>query len=190
MADSRVAGGGTRPGVLVVGYRRSPLFLSCLPVLVLLFGTIYTGFLMFGLKSVFLALLFVVFALVTLLFVPLYLRAVVRVLIGRPLLTLDGDGVAMHSARIRLPWSNVAEIRIDHTRSGRPAADMIVFVPRDEREVLATHRRWSRRFARDGIRRHGGPIFLRASVLACPIEKILAAAGRSAPVPVRHRHKV
>jgi hypothetical protein len=39
-----------------------------------------------------------------------------------PLLTLDRDGVTLHSARIRLPWSNVAEIRIGHTAARRWSA--------------------------------------------------------------------
>jgi hypothetical protein len=47
-----------------------------------------------------------------------------------------------------------------------------------------------RRFARDGMRRLGGPIFVRVVQLASPIEEVLAAARRWSAVPVRHHHSL
>jgi hypothetical protein len=154
----------------------------------LLLAAAYSGFLASGLGSVLTAVAFAALGLVVVLIVPLYLRAVVRALRGAPLLTLDRDGVTLHSARVRLPWSNLAEIRIDHMAGRGPGFDMIVFVPVDEHAALASLRGLPRRFARDGIKRFGGPIFVRAGHLASPVEEILATARRSTPAPVRHHH--
>ena len=177
-------------GVLDVGYRRSGVarvgVLAAIPLL----GTAYTGFAAFGPASAFAAVGFVGCAAATLLIIPPYLRAVVRTLRGAPLLTLDRDGVTLHSARIRLPWSNVAEIRIGHTAGRGPAGDTLVFVPVDESRVLAELHGMRRRFARDGMRRLGGPIFVRVVQLASPIEEVLAAARRWSAAPARHHHSL
>jgi hypothetical protein len=180
MADSPPAGDETR---FTVGYRRSALAPPGVLALILPLATAYAGFLALGVGAVLAAVAFTVFGLVTLVLVPLYLRAVVRALRGAPLLTFDADGVTLHSARVTLPWSNVAQIRIDHT-PGR--ADMIVFVPEDPDRAVEGLRGLPRRFARDGIRRVGGPIFVRAAQLASPVEEILAAVRRSTSAPVRH----
>jgi hypothetical protein len=128
---------------------------------------------------------FTVCALLTVVFAMLFLRAVVRALRGAPLLTLDRDGVTLHSARVTLPWPNVAEIQIDH-KPGH--ADLLVFVPVDEDRAVEALQGLARRFARDGVRRVGGPIFVRVPQLARPIEDVLSAAHRLSAAPVRHRH--
>jgi hypothetical protein len=170
-------------GALHVGYRRPALAKAGLPSVLLAFGTAYTGHLASGGEAV-ATVAFAGCALATLLIVPLYLRAVVRAVRGAPLLTLDRAGVTLHSARITLPWPELAEIRIQHGAAG----DLLVFVPLDAARVLAGLRGLRRRFARDGMSRVGGPIFVRAAQLASPVEEILAAARHWSAAPVRHRH--
>ena len=166
-----------------VGYRWAALappgaFVALLPLV-----TAYAGFLALGAGVVIAAVVFTVFGLVTLGLVPLYLRAVVRALRGAPLLTFSDGGVTLHSARVTLPWPNLAQIRIDHT-PGR--SDLMVFVPLDQERALEGLRGLPRRFARDGIRQVGGPIFVRTAQLARPVEEILAAARDRTSAPVRH----
>lgn len=184
------AGGGTDPrpagdGALAVGYRRSALTPLGVFAAILAFGTACTGFLALGDGFGLTTAGFAVCALLTLVFVPLFLRAVVRALRGAPLLTLDAAGVTLHSARVTLPWSNVAQIRIDHEPGH---ADLLVFVPVDEDRAVEALHGLARRFAADGIRRVGGPIFIRVPQLAEPIEDVLTAARRLSTAPVRHNH--
>jgi hypothetical protein len=170
-------------GHFAVGYRWGALASSAVPVVLLPLASASAAFLTLHAGVVVAAVAFTGFGLVSLALVPLYLRAVVRALRGAPLLTFSGDGVTLHSARVTLPWSNLAQIRIDHA-PGRP--DLIVFVPLDQERVLEGLRGLPRKFARDGIRRVGGPIFVRPAQLARPVEEVLAAARRSSSAPVRH----
>lgn len=175
----------TDDGALAVGYRRSALAPLGVLTAILALATTYTGFLALGGGAGLATAAFTVCALLTLVFVPLFLRAVVRALRGAPLLTLDGDGVTLHSARVTLPWSNVAELRIDHKPDH---ADLLVFVPVDEDRAVEALHGLPRRFAADGIGRVGGPIFVRVPQLAAPIEDVLAAAHRLSTASVRHNH--
>jgi hypothetical protein len=170
-------------GRFAVGYRWAALAPSGVLVVLLPLATAYAAFLALNLGVVIAAVAFTVFGLVTVALVPLYLRAMVRALRGAPLLSFSDRGVTLHSARVTLPWSNLAQIRIDHT-PGR--SDLIVFVPLDQERVLEGLRGLPRRFARDGVRRVGGPIFVRTAQLTRPVEEILAAARHSSPAPVRH----
>ncbi|GAB2836191.1 hypothetical protein GCM10027176_45550 [Actinoallomurus bryophytorum] len=170
-------------GRFAVGYRLAALAPSGVLVVLLPLAAAYAGFLALDAGVVIASAAFTVFGLVTLALVPLYLRAVVRALRGAPLLTFSDRGVTLHSARVTLPWSNLAQIRIDHT-PGR--ADLIVFVPLEQERVLAELRGLPRKFARDGIGRVGGPIFVRTAQLARPVEEILAAARGFTSAPVRH----
>jgi hypothetical protein len=167
----------------VVGYRRAALVPTGAFVVLVPLAAAYAAFQLLDAGVVLAAVAFTVFGLVTLALVPLYLRAVVRALRGAPLLTFSDGGVTLHSARVTLPWSNLAQIRIDHT-PGRP--DLIVFVPLDQERVLEELRGLPRRFARDGVRRVGGPIFIRTAQLARPAEEVLAAARDRTSAPVRH----
>lgn len=175
----------TEDGVIAVRYRRSALGPPGALSLILVLATACTGHLALGSGSGPATAAVTVSALLTLVFVPLYLRAVVRTLRGAPLLSLDRDGVTLHSARVTLPWSNVAEIRIVH-KPGH--ADLLVFVPVDGRQAVESLHGLPRRFASDGIRRVGGPIFLRVPQLADPVEDLLSAARRLTTAPVRHQH--
>ena len=178
---------GPRPvgdDVLAVGYRRSALAPLGVFTAVLTLATAGTGSIAFGAGLGLTTVAFAACALLTLVFVPLFLRAVVRALRGAPLLTLDRAGVTLHSARVTLPWSNVGEIRIDTTPD---RADLLVFVPVDDARAVEELRGLARRFARDGIRRVGGPIFVRVPQLARPIEDVLSAARHLSSAPVRRR---
>lgn len=181
MADGRSA------GVFRVGYRASSLAGSGLLTGIFLLATVYTGFFAFH-GAVFLLAAFVVCGLGTLFIGSLQLRAVTRALTGAPLLSLDREGVTLHSARVSLPWSNLKEIRIGHPADRGPNFDTLVFVPADESAAIETLRGLPRWFARDGIKRVGGPIFVRAGHLALPIEDIVHAARQWTSAPVRHHH--
>lgn len=175
--------GDSPGGRSAFGYRRAALVPVGIPAVLLPLVTAYAGYLALGAGVVIAAVVFTVWGLVTLAFVPLYVRAVVRALRGAPLLTFSDGGVTLHSARVTLPWSNLAQIRIDHA-PGR--SDLMVFVPLDQERVLEGLRGRPRWFARDGVRRVGGPIFVRTTQLASPVEEILTAARDRTSAPVRH----
>ncbi|MEV0407190.1 hypothetical protein [Actinoallomurus sp. NPDC050550] len=112
-------------------------------------------------------------------------RAMWRAARRRPLLTLDSERVVLHSARVALPWSNVAEVRIVNRAPDRRTAKLIVFVPVDADRVVAGLRGMPRQFARSGIKRLGGPIFVRPEDMAMPFDEVLAAVRRLTAVPIR-----
>lgn len=170
--------------MLTVGYRWSAVAKAGIPAVLLPLAAGYAAYTALDDGPLISALLLVVFVFVVLVFVPLFLRAVVRASRGAPLLTINEDGVTLHSARVGLPWSNVAEVRVER-RPGR--AELLVFVPVDAGQVETAHRGTPRWFARSGSSRVGGPIFVRADQLALPLEEVLAAVRRSTSAPVRHR---
>ncbi|GLY82953.1 hypothetical protein [Actinoallomurus iriomotensis] len=170
--------------MLTVGYRWAAVAKAGLPAVLLPLAAGYAEYIARGDGPLISVLLLVVFGFVTVVFLPLFLRAVVRASRGAPLLTIGEDGVTLHSARVRLPWSNVAEVRVER-RPGR--AELLVFVPVDAAQVVTAHRGTPRWFARGGIPRVGGPIFVRADQLARPLEEVLAAVRRWTSAPVRRR---
>lgn len=173
----------TDGGVLAFGYRRRALIQVTIIAAGLLAGAVYLGILMLGGLGI-ATVVFVVYLPLSFVFMMVVSRALARGLRGDPLLSLDGDGVTLHSARVTLPWSNVAEVRIEH----RPRrGDLLVFVPADERLAVEGLRGVPGKFARDGIQRVGGPIFVRTPQLAAPIEEVLSAVRRLSDAPVRHR---
>ncbi|GAA4623006.1 hypothetical protein GCM10023196_017460 [Actinoallomurus vinaceus] len=112
-------------------------------------------------------------------------RAAWRATRGRPLLTLDSEQVVLHSARVALPWSNVAEIRIVNRSPDGQTAKLIVFVPVDADRAVAGLRGMSRRFARSGMKHVGGPIFVRPEDMTSPFGEFLNAVRALTTVPVR-----
>ena len=112
-------------------------------------------------------------------------RAFWRAARGRPLLTLDAHGVRLHSARVTLPWTNVAELRVV---TAPPDVRTVVFVPLDAGAALDGLRGMPRWFAKDGIARHGGPVFVRADAMAISLDDLLAAIRDHTGAPIRHRH--
>ena len=115
--------------------------------------------------------------------VPMYARAVWRGLLRRPLLTLDDDGVTLHSAWVSLPWPYVAEIWIARMiRRGRQD-DLLVFVAAEPPKARGLPG-W---FARDATRRFGGPVYLRVKDLTRPLDDVLAEARRRTTAPVTRR---
>jgi hypothetical protein len=169
---------------LSVGYRKSALAKAAVPGLLVLAAAGYAVHLALGQGPVTAVPVVACLVFAVVVFVPLFVRAVVRALLGAPLLTIDDDGVTLHSARVVLPWSNVAEVRVEQRPGGAPR---LVFVPADPQRVVSAHRGLARTFARSGTARVGGPVFVRADQLALPLEDVLAAVRRSAPVPVRRR---
>jgi hypothetical protein len=169
---------------LSVGYRGAAVAKAAVPCLLLPCAAAYAVHLAWGQRPLFAVPVSLAFVFVVVVFVPLFARSVVRALRGAPLLTIGPQGVTLHSARVRLPWSNLAELRVEH-RPGR--AEQLVFVPVDPAQVASAHRGTPRMFARSGSSRVGGPIFVRADQIAVPLEEVLAAVRRWTPVPVRHR---
>lgn len=92
-------------------------------------------------------------------------RAVWRRARGRPLLTLDEHGVTLHSARVTLPWADVAEVRI----VAAPVDVLtVVFVPYDPEA--------------------GGPVHVRVHDLAVEFEDLLTAIHRFTDAPINQRY--
>lgn len=125
--------------------------------------------------------------LVDLLVLPFFVRMYWRALRGLPFLTLDADGVTSHATRLRLAWSDVAEVRV--VPSARRDT-MIAFVPVDPQRAMEGLGWWRRRLAGDGMRRVGGHVFAPAEGLAAPIEDVLAAARRFTPARIRHEYRL
>jgi len=123
-------------------------------------------------------LLFVVLAVVT-------GRAVWRAVRNRPLLTLDGSGVTLHSARVSLRWIDVAEVRVVTRPDG---VRTVVFVAEDADLALGRLQGLAFWFAVNGIDRVGGPVFVRAHDLAIELEPLLTAVHRYAAVPIKQRY--
>lgn len=169
---------------LAVGYRWAAVAKVGVPALLLPLAVGYAAYTVRGDGRPVFTFVFFCFLFVGYVFLPRFLRTVLRALSGAPLLTINEDGVTLHSARVGLPWSNVAEVRVER-RPGR--AELLVFVPVDARQVETAHRGTPRWFARSGSSRVGGPIFVRADQLALPLEEVLAAVRRSTSAPVRHR---
>ena len=180
------------PEVLEIGYKRGSTSVrqSVLLCLLALAAAAFAGSqaLRNGLGNPLWAVGFLTSGVLTVLIVPLTVRAIWRMARGRPLLTLDGDGVTLHSARVTLPWSNISEIRITHTAQKGQTISTIVFVPVDAERATAGLHGLRRRFAADGIRRVGGPIFARVHDLALPLDDIIAGTRRLTAAPVRHQH--
>lgn len=116
-------------------------------------------------------------------------RAVVRAATGRPLLTLDADGVELHSVRLRLPWSNVDKIRL-MSSSPRGTNMVLVFVPRDLRPVTRGRGPWMRWTARDYTRRYGSPLMITVNALAVDVDEVLRVASRYTDAPVSRQYPV
>ncbi len=173
---------------LTVGYKASALRSALLLSVVMAAAIAYAAYLTFGEGGggapLLPAALLVVVALASAVIVPLSLRAGWRFVLRRPLLTLDATGVTLHSARVSLPWSGLSEIRISQRG---PLPDLLVFVAADPERALASLRGLPRWFARDGIRKVGGPVFVRVQDLSCPLDDVLAAARRYTDAPVNRR---
>lgn len=116
-------------------------------------------------------------------------RAVVRAMTGRPLLSLDADGVLLHSVRLRVAWSDVAQIRLVQTRPGSRTM-MLVFVPHDPGRVAAGRGPWARLFARDYTRRLGSPIVAPVDDVAAEVDEMLRVARHYTDAPVRRQYSV
>jgi hypothetical protein len=173
-----------RRGPVHVGYRRGAASLRQFALVCLLFAAA-TALIVDDGRDDGMAYVAVVPAAVFVYFTAMAVRAYWRSARGRPLLTLDDDGVTLHSARVTLPWANVAEVKIVTAPAG---VRTVIFVARDDDAVLDALRGPARQFAKDGIARVGGPVFARAHDLAMPLEELLSAVHRFTGVPINQRY--
>ncbi len=177
------------PAVLSIGYKAATFKQAAIFCMILLVAAAACGY--FVMTDLYRPLFVPVFLLnvsATALIVFLCLRAAWRAFRGFPLLTLDAERVTLHSARVYLGWSDVAEIRITRIiRKGR-VHDMIVFVPVDAHRAMAGPRGLRRQFAREGIKHFGSPVYLRVADLTLPLGDVVAAAQRLTAAPVRHHY--
>ncbi|MCO6003805.1 hypothetical protein NE236_02325 [Actinoallomurus purpureus] len=178
---------GSRPAVVEIGYAWRGLRDSAAFALIAIFVTTFLAFRAKdeGRIEPVAVVLCVVCGVGTVWLGGFVARAVWRTVRRLPLLTLGSERVVLHSARVALPWSDIAEVRIVSRSPDDRTAKIIVFVPVDADRVLAGLRGMPRRFARSGIKRVGGPIFVRPHDLAMPFAEVLAAVRRVTAVPVR-----
>lgn len=180
------AAGQAAPEPLRVGYRRGSASLWQALLVCVLLGALagllieaaLVGSLVAALGATFCGLIFVFFAVMT-------GRALWRKVRGRPLLTLDAHGVTLNSARVTVRWCDIAEVRVVTAPGG---VRTVVFVAADDDLVLGLLQGLPYWFARDGINRVGGPIFVRAHDLAIDLEELLAAVHRFTTVPIKQRY--
>lgn len=182
------AAGEALPAPVRVGYRRGSSSLWRALLMCVLFGG-STGFAIdVALRGSLTALLgAIVVGLFFVLFTVMTGRAVWRAVRNRPLLTLDAFGVTLNSARVSVRWCDVAEVRVV-TAPGDVRT--VVFVAADEDLVLGRLQGLPYWFAKNGIDRVGGPVYVRAHDLAIDLEELLAAVHRFTAVPIKQRYTV
>ncbi|WP_322763072.1 hypothetical protein [Frankia sp. Cr2] len=189
MTDTPKNDGSVQPAVLTIGYKAETFKQTAIFCMMLLAVTAAFGF--FVMTDFYQPLFVVLFLLnvsATALIEFLCLRAAWRAFRGFPLLTFDVERVTLHSARVYLAWSDVAEIRIARiVRKGR-IHDMIVFIPVDADRAMAGLRGLRRQFAREGIKHFGSPVYLRVADLTLPLDDVVTAAQRLTAAPVRHHY--
>lgn len=180
------AAGQSAPEPLHVGYRRGSASLWRAGLLCALVGTVTAMLIAYAVGGNAVApygaavcgLIFVFLAAMT-------GRAGWRAVRNRPLLTLDAGGVILHSARVTLRWLDVAEIRVVTRPDG---VRTVVFVAEDPDLALGRLQGLAFWFAKDGIDRLGGPIFVRAHDLAIELEQLLTEIHRFTAVPIKQRY--
>jgi hypothetical protein len=99
-----------------------------------------------------------------------------------PLLSLDDNGVRLHSWGLAIPWSNVSAVRISMVslsddRKSATSATLLFIAVSDER-VLKEARGIARYFARTGIDRLGAPLWVSLSALAISVDDLCNAIER------------
>lgn len=172
-----------------IGYAHSALKDVGVICLLVVAGAGWSGYRTFGAGGFRVGYLPVVFVsgVAAMFLVPLTARAIWRASRGRPLLTLTASGVVLHSAGVRLPWSNVAEIQIIHRVGRHRRTDIVVFVPVDPGMALHGLRGRARWFARDAVRRVGGPILVRVGSMRSPLPEVLNTIRALTSAPIRHK---
>jgi hypothetical protein len=106
-----------------------------------------------------------------------------------PPLVLDQDGISLPPQRVRVPWSEVTEIRVTPVRGGsrRTSGRRVTsFMVADAEAVLAQYRGAPLKRARRSVTAYGTPFSVTDLLLERTADDIVAAAGAFARLPVRH----
>lgn len=106
-----------------------------------------------------------------------------------PPLVLDQDGISLPPQRVRVPWSEVTEIRVTPVRGGsrRTSGRRVTsFMVADAEAVLAQYRGAPLKRARRSVTAYGTPFSVADLLLERTADDIVAAAGAFARLPVRH----
>lgn len=180
------AAGQAAPEPLRVGYRRGSASLWRAGLLCALVGTVTAMLIAYAVGGNAVASYGAAVCGLTFVFLAAMTgRAVWRMVRNRPLLTLDAGGVTLHSARVSLRWLDVAEVRVVTRPDG---VRTVVFVAEDPDLALGRLQGLAFWFAKDGIERVGGPVFVRARDLAIDLEELLTAIHRFTAAPIKQRY--
>jgi hypothetical protein len=123
-------------------------------------------------------------------FVVMGAAQVLRWGLGRPILTLDAEGVHMPRYSYTLPWADLAEVRLipvrNASRRRRQPAAIVAFMPADPEATVRELRAKGgpRRFEKS-CRLYGTPLTIADRLMDQTADQITAAASALAPVPVR-----
>jgi hypothetical protein len=104
---------------------------------------------------------------------------------GKPLLSLDRNGVRLYSWRLVMPWSNVSSVRISMvTLPDNRKSPKLLFIAVSDQRVLDETHGIARYFARTGIDRLGAPLWVSLSSLAISIDDLCDAIERIGSISV------
>lgn len=97
-------------------------------------------------------------------------------------LTLDAEGVTLHTVPIHLPWSNVSGARVLIADDGRSKRG-VLFTATDPQRAIDGSSGLARRTMRRNLKRSGGPLVLAGPRLNVPAEDIVAVAEQFMAAP-------
>ncbi|WP_443108081.1 hypothetical protein [Actinomadura sp. 3N407] len=88
-------------------------------------------------------------------------------------LTLDADGITWHRVELFIPWSRVTDVGIDTKGAGKP--HLVVWTA-EPAEALHGQRGIAKFIIKATTEQFGGPIAVKAHLLAVPPESVIEAA--------------
>ncbi|GAA1823262.1 hypothetical protein [Actinomadura chokoriensis] len=97
-------------------------------------------------------------------------------------LTLDAGGITWHQVELSIPWSQVTGLDVDTNVRGSGKPHLIVRVA-DPAEARRGRRGLAGFVIRGNTQQYGGPIAVKAHLLAVPAETVIAAADRLRQAP-------
>ncbi len=159
---------GSSEATLRVRYRDYGIWWNVLLIVVIL------GSRFFGAASFASSFSSVVWVAGTLLFL---VSGLVMALRTRRGLTLDADGITWHQVELFIPWSQVTEVDVDTNVKGSGKPNLIVRTA-EPAEALEGRRGLARFVIRASTDQYGGPIAVKAHLLAVPADAVTAAADR------------
>lgn len=109
-----------------------------------------------------------------------------RVVFRIPLLSLDSDGVVLHSVRLKVRWSDIDEI----VKTRLPGVDnkarcALLFSVVDDQAVLRDVGRLAGKVAAAGMSRYDAPMWVYCDDFSIPIDDVIAAIERISSIQVR-----